>query len=223
MQKTIFTLALCCLSILLKAQIIKPIDLNGDGVKDKIQINEADNKLSINGKLVQFSGKLLKTNIVDLNINDNLKELELQILEASTDITESAFFTIDAKNNIISVGNIQSPKILGNGIVYGTRWYGYYAKSLKYILYNKHILEEVKIDMNFVGKEYKVQKVFNIHNEFAEKSSVIAQVAEKSTITIVANYKDEWLLIKTSNGILGWAKFNTVWQGECLENFSMAG
>ena len=68
-------------------------DLNGDGVKDKIQINEADNKLSINGKLVQFSGKLLKTNIVDLNINDNLKELELQILEASTDITESAFFT----------------------------------------------------------------------------------------------------------------------------------
>lgn len=223
MQKIIFILFLCCFSILLNAQIIKPIDLNGDGVKDKIQINEAENKLSINGQSVQFGGKLLKTNIVDLNTNDNLKELELQVLDESSDITESGFFTIDAKNNIIAVGYLQSPKILGNGIAYGIQWHGYYAKSLKYILSSKHILEEVKIDMSFVGKAYKVEKVFNIHNEFAENSKIIAQVAEKSTITIVANYKGEWLLIKTSNGILGWAKLNTVWLGACLENFGMAG
>jgi hypothetical protein len=114
---------------------------------------------------------------------------------------------------------IYSPKFLGNGIAYGGSWAGFYARTEKFVLNNQHVLEKMSGDMQYVGKDYKVHSSFVIYNEFDEKSKPLATLSPQSTITIVAAYKDQWVLIKSSNGILGWAKITNI----SLENFTMAG
>jgi hypothetical protein len=217
---TIIATALFAITASAQQSSIGKYDLNGDGTKDKVEV--AQGKITVNGKIFDsyFDGNFVSFKIIDINTEDNFKEIE--VLIDGPNVSDYLHYWYNKNNTILKVGEtgIYS-NILGNGIVYGGSWGGYYPKTKKYVLTKDHKLDEVVADYYSVNKEYKVAKSFEIFTQFDEKSKVLANVAEKSTITIVAETKDRWVLIKTSNGLLGWAKIDTV----CgmLENCTFAG
>lgn len=220
MKKLITTILAVVTMTTANAQKKVTIDLNNDGVADKVEV--AQDKIFINGKAFEayFDGTFKSFKIVDINTADDFKEIEITI--DGPNLPDHLYYYYNKKKELNACGSIQlEPKILGNGIAYGGSWAGYYAKTQKYVLQKTHTLEAVVTDYDFVNQEYKVAKSFELLTQYDPNSKVIANVAAQSTITIIATYKGNWLMIKTSNGLLGWIKLETAQTS--LLNLVMAG
>jgi len=193
------------------------IDLNGDGEKDKISVfdicesGEFTLKVNHHSKKGKLNDQIDGFTIIDLDKNDPQKEIALHTPGPSDD-DEYLIFGFDGKS-IQEIGRLSRwPTFLGNGEVLVGDWMGFWEKKDMFVLDKKSKkLKLLPQEFYFVGQKAKVKVGFPIY-EKRKESKIVANLQPSETIIILLydpserDYLSGWYLIKTSKGLLGWAR-----------------
>jgi len=228
MKKTI--LILCSALIVSRfalAQTEKPqfydgqakVDLDGDGTADLVSLEVPENStgdflLKINDKSVK--GRLSDTPtgffITDIDSSDRLTEV-LVYTPGPSDDDEYLVYQYDGKK-IWELGHLSRwPLFLGNGIVYVKDWMGFWEKVEKFVLNKKERrLQRIPQELYYVGVKTTVSQSFPIYQR-PKSPVVIANLKVGSSIEVLAwlpqfekdDYSEQWYLIRTEHGLLGYA------------------
>lgn len=208
-------------------------DLNGDGHKEKIWVTIAKDKQNRPDHFVLHIDKaeatindeqLDKFVIVDIGQADRYKEVDVQTYGGS-DATYHNIYWHDGKS-IRRVGKLSwDVDYKRNGIVLNKAWNCFVGVTEKYILDRKsRALERVPQEMYYIGDQHKVIEGFPIYYSRQSKS-VVANVERNSKITVLIyvpepesktaekhDVMQEWFLIKTQSGLLGWVRLQMLAQ-----------
>ncbi|WP_165000276.1 YARHG domain-containing protein [Anaerophilus nitritogenes] len=194
------------------------VDLNGDGVKEKIsyKINMKDSYCSggtlfIDDQKIQLDGYSFLNSfaIVDINVKDHIKEIVISDEGPSSDYT-SQFFYYDG-NKIHKMGEV------GGLYDYGIQINGlgkFSAMSRADILQTWFFDRLYKLDSNHKIVEIK-QDVFNTNSFVFVKKPLKVYVSpdtqsnsfilkEATVVNIVGTDNKEWCLVETKKGKRGW-------------------
>jgi len=178
----------------------------------------------IRGKLENGEADLVKA--VDIDSSDRKREIAVHTSGPSDD-HEWLLYRFDGKN-LAEIGRIfGSCDITGNGIILSEQWMGFWIRKEKFVLDDAtKKLKAVPQQFYFVGVEAKVKKSFPIFRTRTSKE-VVANLMEGSTVLFVVSdlssgeYGDEWYLIKSKTGLLGWARIAAI--QENVEGLPWAG
>lgn len=207
-------------------------DLDGDGRSERISITigqrmpdgrtDGDRyelrvgSASVKGDLENVKG----FTIVDLDTRDRYKEVAV-FTPGPSDDPRYVIYWYDGKQ-LRQVGDIGAGiSVQGNGIVMAAWWTGNFLVRDKYVLEKgKHTLHLVPQEMYYVGEEHKVLSSFPIHYS-PVRHDVVANLENGSRALVMAlkqiplprkansdpdRLTDDWLLIKSRSGLLGWAR-----------------
>lgn len=225
-------------------------DINGDGVKENIWLDvknvTSSYRDSETGELVEYASYdgefTLHVNdesidgeegeirawgfqIVDLNRKDNLKEIFVEIADASY-VFEVVFRYEDGK--IVRIGEIPSYWEIKNNSLLNRQsneyWYDYRKLVVDEVTQQ---LVTVQQDMNYIGLRIVVQNDFPLY--CSPDSDEIATMLEKGDLIEILAFdtdydvgefdwygmgdhyrKDYWHLIKLDTGEIGWAQLSTL-------------
>ena len=200
-------------------------DLNGDGMVESIRITEQ----GAAGEFILYidKAKITRTfecgeaisgfSVVDINKADKYTEIAVHTPGPSDD-DEYYIFWYDGKT-IHEMGYLSRwPTFYGNGIVNVDSWMDFWAKRDKYVLNNKtRKLDHVPQDLYYVGVEANVRETFPIYRT-KSKSDIVANLKVNSTCLILvcdtspAKNTENWYLIKSSSGLVGWANERIVYE-----------
>jgi len=102
------------------------------------------------------------------------------------------------------------PSFPGNGIVYVDDWAGFWKRMDKYVL-NKQTrkLDHVKQPFYYVGVTGTVDSSIPIYAATDMKTPV-ANLLPKSAVLILLNDGKENYLLKSTTGLVGWVKEDTL-------------
>lgn len=192
-------------------------DFDGDGKQEEAVLSRiaedgsftlSVGNVSAKGKLENGEADLVKK--VDIDSSDKTREIAVHTSGPSDD-NEWLFYRFDGKS-LAELGRIfGSCDIAGNGIILADQWMGFWIKKEKFVLDDTaKKLKAVPQQFYFVGVEAKVKKSFPIFRTRTSKE-VVANLMEGSTVLFVASdlssgdYGDEWYLIRSKTGLLGWA------------------
>jgi hypothetical protein len=209
------------------------VDLNGDGNAEEISISAIPdsyggfvlnvNELSTEGKL---SDDINGFAIVDVDTSDEYKEIAVHSPGPSDD-DDYLVFWYDGKS-IKKMGRLwRWPRFLGNGIVMVKDWIdSFWWKTDKYLLNKeKRTLQLVPQGLYYVGIETSVIKSFPIYRAKGD-STIITNLKPQSKVMVVlydppSQYCEgkppddeclsDWYVIKSEEGIIGWARFASFW------------
>lgn len=206
------------------------VDLNGDEKIDKVTISLPDipeeewsletgdfelkvNDASIKGKLGYTVDGFV---IVDIDKNDKFKEIAVHTGGESSD-DEYLIYWYDGKSLRKMNWIARWPVFPGNGIVYVDNWMGFWSKRERYVLdRKKRVLKLVPQELYYIGQKVKVKKSFPLMQK-RKGEKVLARLRLQSEILIIAcahiysgaKYSENWYLIKSSTGLLGWARLKS--------------
>lgn len=209
---------LVCLSpIVFGFDRAKTIDLNGDGKPDNvtIQINGETgsyilkvNSQSIKGSLDAVDG----FTVIDIDTSDHRKEIAVHTPGPSDDDVY-VIYDYDGKNIKLIAQLARWPVFPGNGLIYVDDWMGFWAIRHKYQFDVKsRRLKPVHQEFYYVGIEATVQHSFPLLQTRDDASPVIARLKPNSKVLILLcdpsrkSYEDNWYLIKSDSGLLGWTR-----------------
>lgn len=217
------------------------VDLDGNGHKEKVWIAAVNDTkdhvdhciLHVDKAEVPVYGELGGLAIIDVDRSDAYKEIDVWTYSGSDMADHSIYWYDGAK--IHKMADLSwSVDYRGNGIVLNSSWTGYVAITNKYILNKKaRTLELVPQEMYYIGAAHKTAERFPIYYSRQSKS-VVATVERNSTITILVyvpappgtdldkhDMMQDWFLIKTQSGLLGWVRLQTL--AEYVEGMQGAG
>lgn len=211
------TKPVCYINFVMKASS----DLNGDGQPEQIALTEItdtyDFRLVINDVSVagQFEdGEADGLIIIDVDTSDPYKEVAVHTPGPSDDDVYIIYW-FDGESIRLMGKLMRWPEFPGNGIVYVDDWMGFWKKKDKYVLDRENrTLKLIPQELYNVDVEGSVLTSFPICQNRAG-SKILADLAAGSKITILAcdpsnpDYDEQWYLIKTETGLLGWAKLKT--------------
>ena len=198
------------------------IDLNGDGQKEKILLSDFEfghglfklkiGEFSISGKLE--NGRPDGFMVVDIDKNDKFKEVAVHTPGPSDD-DEYLIYGFDG-TSIKKMGYFYRwPTFFGNGIVHVKDWMGFWSKIDKYVLQKSpRKLKKVPQEFYYVGVEVFVKKSFPVYRTRKGEKRV-AYLKPISNILLLLcdpsskKFFDHWYLIKSSSGLIGWAKLGS--------------
>jgi hypothetical protein len=200
-------------------------DLNGDGNIEDIILSDiselGDFTLRIGSFTTKgkFSTEMEAADgfiIVDIDESDKYKEVAVHTPGPSDD-DEYVIFWYDGKS-IKEMGYVSRwPLFYGNGIVNVDGWMGFWSIREKYVLDKKsRTLQQVPQEFYYVGVEAEVRETFSIYKTRGA-SHVVANLKPKSECLILvcdpspAQYGDDWYLIKSTTGLVGWAQEKTIY------------
>ncbi len=232
LQLKITSVVACLITVLYPSSLFaKPTfstkaDLNGDGKVESISLsqsrkNDGNFTLKIGDSAV--TGKLHDMvedmRVVDIDKKDQFKEIAVYTSGPSDDFAY-ALFWYDGKHihKVAQIGG--SLTFQGNGIVINRNFVGFWVAVDKYVLNSKtRTLNLVPQEFYYVGENAKVIKSFPIYME-KKSSTVLAQLRPDSKLVILLTYPsarsndifDEWYLIKTESGLLGWARLGSFYE-----------
>jgi hypothetical protein len=195
-------------------------DLNGDGVIEDIVLSDISElggfTLHIGSftKKGKFSSEMELIDgfiIVDIDKSDKYKEVAVHTPGPSDD-DEYLIFWYDGES-IKEMGYLSRwPIFYGNGIVTVDAWMGFWSMREKYVLDKKsRTLQPVPQEFYYVGVETEVIETFPIYKT-RSASHVVANLKPKSKCLILvcdpspAQYGDDWYLIKSTTGLVGWTR-----------------
>jgi hypothetical protein len=200
-------------------------DLNGDGNIEDIMLSTNTEpgvfvlKIGTCSTKGKFESTLEDTDgfiIVDIDEADTYKEVAVHTPGPSDD-DEYLIFWYDGKT-IKEVGYVSRwPVFYGNGIVNVDAWMGFWSMREKYVLDKKlRILQRVPQEFYYVGVDAEVIETFPIYKTRGA-SHVVANLRPKSECLILVcdpspvQYGDDWYLIKSTTGLVGWTQEKTMY------------
>lgn len=208
-------------------------DLDGNGRKEKVWITTVKDAKNRPDYFILHVGKaeariddeqLDGLVIIDIDRSDKCQEIDVQTYGGS-DATHHSIYWFDGKS-IRQMANLYwKADYKGNGIVLNSGWTGFVEIINKYVLDKKsRKLVLVPQEMYYVGTKHKVTQSFPVYYSRQSKS-VVANVEKNSVITALVYVPDsassnpqkhdvmqEWFLVKTQSGLLGWARLQTLAQ-----------
>jgi hypothetical protein len=208
-------------------------DLDGNGRKEKVWVTLAKvsknltdhSTLHVDKAEVPFYGEYDGLEIVDIDRSDRYKEIDVRTYSGS-DAVDHRIYWYDGKSIQKTADLSWRVEYKGNGIVLNRASTCYVAITDKYVLDKKsRKLTLVPQEMYYVGTQHKVAQSFPIYYSRQSKS-VVANVETNSTITVLVyvpnqaarkspgkyDVMQEWFLIKTQSGLLGWVRLQTLSQ-----------
>lgn len=203
-------------------------DLDGNGRKEKVWITTVKNVksqlehsiLHVDKADIEISAEhVYGLVIVDVERSDPYKEIDVST-NSGGDPTGHKIYWFDGKSIRQMANLIWKPDYKGNGIVLGQNWM---IITDKYVLDKKsRKLVLVPQEMYYIGKQHKVLRGFPIYYSRQSKS-VVANVERNSTVIVLAyvpsppgtdpkrhDVMQDWFLIKTQSGLLGWVRLQTL-------------
>lgn len=204
----------------------KYADLNNDGIEERIvlTIDEWVNHyiLQVNNIIATASGEEIESvfNIVDINTNDNYKEIAISEYGPSSDYA-TTFYYYD-NEMLFPMGKIEGfygpaysygedinwnqVKIDGNGKII-TQSRGQILQTWfyqdEYKLSNEHMLVNVPKDLYEMSTEVEVVEEFTLQKSRIDYTDAIT-LKKGEKVTIVASDNKEWCLVENSQGETGW-------------------
>jgi hypothetical protein len=194
-------------------------DLNGDGTIENIRLkadqDAAQFTLYINKNQVTrtFEGGEPANGfaVIDIKTADKYKEIAVHSPGASDD-NEYYIFWYDG-NSIIEMDYLSRwPTFYGNGIVTVDNWIDFWSQRDKYVLNDKtRTLSIVPQELYYVGVEAEVRTSFPIYKT-RTGPDIVANLKPGSKCLILvcdtspAQYTANWYLIKSTTGLVGWAR-----------------
>ena len=196
------------------------LDLNGDGVPERIQIvsiwddeDSAASLLLVNGvEYFRFTSwgdfiPVSEFHIVDIDIGDNYREIAVSTGHPYFSYDFTYYFYYDGKK-IVEMDSIQGAYLYkGDGTVTGwTNSWGFLYTHLpvKYKLDKNHMLIRVPEPYKL---NYKVFVLRNLQLYTSRDTKSAAILMEKgSTVRITGVDGEEWTQITLASGVVGWIK-----------------
>jgi hypothetical protein len=205
-------------------------DLNGDSkIEDIVLTTNTElggfvlkmDKFSKKGKFQSALEDVDGFIIVDIDKTDKYKEVAVHTPGPSSD-DEYLIFWYDGKA-IKEMGYLSRwPIFYGNGIVNVDAWMGFWSIREKYVLDKKsRTLQQVPQEFYYVGVEAEVIETFPIYKT-RSASHVVANLKPKSVCLILVcdpspvEYGDDWYLIKSTTGLVGWTQEKTMYDNLIL-------
>lgn len=195
----------------------KTVDLDGDGRPDTIglEIHEETDSyiLTVNGHIAKGTLEFVDGfKIIDIDTSDRRKEIAVHSPGPSDDDVY-IIYDYDGKSLKRMATLSRWPVFLGNGVVYVDNWMGFWTIRRKYQLDSKkRQLNCVPQEFYYVGVEATVRRSFPILQRRDDRSAVVAKLKPNSKVMILLcdpspkAYGDDWYLIKSESGLVGWTK-----------------
>jgi hypothetical protein len=194
-----------------KADITVSIDLNGDGVNEKVIYKPGSSQLLINNKSVtyNFDTPVESFAIADLDTKDSFKELLVSDYGPSDDYSTNYYY-FDG-TNIVKMGETEGLfksgiKLDGQGkLIAPTRgsilqtWF--FDKSFQ--ISKDHKLAEIYQELYSTDSEVTLKMALKLYKNKGDTTPSIT-VNKGQKANIIGTDDKEWCLIKTSNGTKGW-------------------
>ncbi|QRN93327.1 hypothetical protein JRI60_29510 [Archangium violaceum] len=193
-------------------------DLDGDGKPEAISIQwkEGDRQFVLKVGGATLRGKAEDTEVhgvtvIDIDGGDKWKEVSVHTGLTESDAS-STVYGFDGKA-LKELGRVRAlSEVRGNGIVLSDSWMGFWNRREKYTLDRKAWkLNLVPQELYYVGAEASVKQSFPIVRSRTD-SAPVANLAQGSKIQVLAappigpKDKEPWYLVKSSTGLLGWAR-----------------
>lgn len=206
-------------------------DLDGNGHKEKVWVTTVKNvKSHLDYSTLHVDKADIEINaehvygfvIVDVDRSDPYREIDVST-NSGGDGTDHQIYWYDGKS-IRQMANLSwYADYKGNGIVLGQTWNCYVWIIDKYVLDKKsRKLILVPQEIYYVGAKHKVTESFPIYYSRQSKS-VVANVERNSTVVVLAyvpapagtnpekhDVTQDWFLLKTQSGLLGWVRLQTL-------------
>jgi len=200
-------------------------DLNGDGKMETIVLevvpDSSDfvlkvNHSSIKGSFSNGGGEPEDTDlmIVDIDRTDPYQEIAVHNPGPSDD-DEYLVYWYDGVT-LKQMGDLARwPDFSGNGIVMVGNWMGFWTQKEKYVLDKKErMLKPVPQEFYYVGVESEVKATFPLYRT-KNGPEVVANLKPQSKCLVLlfdasSSLPNEWYLIKSSTGIVGWARYDSI-------------
>jgi hypothetical protein len=210
-------------------------DLNGDKKPDAISIviRGADpakgrkgisftltvNGAKANGQFNEYMEGCNGFRVAQIDGKSRLKQIAV-VAWASNDFAQTLLYEYNGRT-LIPIGDVDADaEISGNGAVYTRNHMAFWWRTEKFAQNPKtRRLVVVPQPAYFVGVPAKVQEPFNIRYNHDTSSGVVAVVGADTEIQVVlywrgpgprkglAGQENDWYLIKTAKGLMGWARF----------------
>jgi hypothetical protein len=194
-----------------KAEVTVSVDLNSDGVKEKITYKPDKSQLLINSKAITFNfdAPAKSFAIADIDTKDKFKEVLLSDYGPSSDYRTEYYYWDGT--NIIKMGETEDMFESGLGIngsgriIAETRgkilqtWF--FNKTFK--LSSQHKVTEVLQDLYTTNSDVSLKMQLKLYKNKGDASpSIVVNKGEK--IKIIGTDDKAWCLLKTANGTQGW-------------------
>jgi hypothetical protein len=170
----------------------------------------------------ESSGDVFETKIVDLDKNDEYKEIA--ITSYFNDISSYQLFHFTEKKiiNLGTVYSMEQPLFTGKGNVKCKKWMGFWILDFEYVLNEDKMKLEEKYKDEYPIKFYEENKMdiiakedFNIYKERNKKSDIAVKLKEGEKIKVLKAYikvtcEDEykdwcfWYLLENKDKKKGW-------------------
>jgi hypothetical protein len=153
--------------------------------------------------------------VEDLDTSDKRREVFVHTLGRMDEDHRVLVYAFDGKR-FIELGRLPwAVEVRGNGSVLIGTHMGFWSRVDKYVLDRKqNRFSRVEQDVYWVGVEATVSQTFPLQRSRTD-GSLIANVAPDTRILLVAaapqpgNGDKDWYLIKTSTGLMGWARLQS--------------
>lgn len=198
-------------------QMAGEADLNGDGIDEAISVSEITQRgnfvLQVGEQTIignMMDGEFIQGfAIVDIDTTDNKKEVAVYTPGTSADDMYD-IFGYDG-SSIFEMGKINRwPQFMGDRIVIVHNWMGTWLQTKKYFLTHERELKLVPQEFYFVGIETEVLGDLPI---LADRNSqqIVTTLKTNDKIVVLLcapsdYWSENWFLIKSPNGLLGWVK-----------------
>jgi hypothetical protein len=206
------------------------LDVNFDGTDEVIKLHHAGEnepfELTINNKTIK--GEFVYAydsdlRIVDLNRNDNLREVVV-VGYGPSDQNECFFYQL-IEDDIVQVAHLPSNfgfETNGHGTLTEIAWMGFWSARFEYKFDSKaKTLTFAEKEFYDVNQQAEVKEPFKLLSSNNDSSAVVAVLKRGTKITLVkaditpacginTGYIEDmmcdWFLIQTSSGVKGWCR-----------------
>jgi hypothetical protein len=190
------------------------IDVNGDGVKERITLTISPDKerytLRIGNATAQgrLEPEIEGFKVIDIDISDHYKEIAVHTSGPSDDDEYVIYWYSAGKlRQVADIG--RWPRFTGAGIVYVKGWMNFWESTERYVLDKKtHMLRKTPQSSYYVGVKGPARKQFPLFTtaQGALKGGEhIANLREKSIALILLwDPVTKCYLVKSESDVVGW-------------------
>lgn len=190
------------------SEILVNPDLNGDGDNDIVKFDSESRILSVNDQKIETDAYFFEElRIVDINENDNKKEILLIDAGPSYDYTGSFYEYDGEKLNLVDVVYGHKVKVDGKGNIstkysksnFLCTWY----HENDYVLTDDYKINHVPRDLYHMNIKVKVKSPITLQQSRMDERKIIS-LEKGEEVVIVASDDKKWILVENSQGEKGW-------------------
>lgn len=192
-------------------------DFDGDGKQERASLSqEADERLVVSAGSARLRlakglyAEMAGLSVIDVDANDPAHELVVTYGEG--ELPSVFIYALDGGQLRLLgmlVGRIEAK---GNGIVLQRTWEGFWTKTEKFVLEpGRKGLRRVAQELYALEPRVEVVAKKTFPLLFSRTSSeIVANVAADSKIEVLLFGGDDWYLVRSATGLVGWARFKTL-------------